>query len=129
MIDGIRAQVTEGMRALSPSADAVFLRTIASTGGDALLGLKGTETATDTEIVPRPFVANASERLIQFSNGRLLYGDLAVVFPPAITEAQVKAASRVLIGAVPYRVIETGRLDLGGRSVQARAVVRRIVEP
>lgn len=128
-IDSIKAQITEGMRHLALSADAVFLRTVSATGADTLLGLKGTETVTDTEVLLRPMVTNVSERKVAFSNGRLLFGDRSVVFPPGVTEAQLKAVTAVLLGTIQYRVVETEVLDVGGQEVQVQAVVRLLVKP
>lgn len=123
----IKKQVSEAMRLVSGSAQPVFLRTIAVTGGDVLLGIKGTETATDVEIDPKPLVGNVSERQIAMSNGRLLFGDAKVVFPPGIALATIQAAT-VVIGSKEYRVVQVDAMQAGGGEVMATAVIRPLIQ-
>lgn len=129
MVGALRALLTGAMRDLGMADQAVFLRAVAATGEDALLGIKGDETVTDTEVAPRPWVANVSEKKVAESNGRLLFGDLQVLFPPGVAESAVRGADAVVVGADEYRVVRVDTFAFQGQAVQVAAVVRRVVRP
>src|SRR5512137_763149 len=97
------------MRTLGGAARSVVLRTVTTTGGDALLGIRGTETTTDVPVTPTPFVTNVSFQEIQTSAGRLHDGDFAILLPPTgYTKAFVERCI-VLVDGVecdPYKVEE-----------------------
>ncbi len=130
MIDAIKAAITEAMQILQDAGVMVkgrfrvFLRTVSSTGGDTLLGLKGTETVTDAEVLPSPLVVNVNERVIAFSNGRLKFGDLKVTFPPDMAIATIEAADAIIVDTTPYRVIQFDWSDMW-----LNCIIRRVVEP
>lgn len=126
--ENIKAKITEAMRLVSCSTEPVFLREISVTGGDVLLGIKGSETIVDTEVEPRPCVTNISERQIAFSNGRLLFGDQKILFPPGITRAEIESAEEILIGTRPYRLVMLTVIPVGGVAIQSETIVRPLIK-
>jgi len=141
MFDGIRETITEAVRmlteaipalgAIPPGADVgeqVYLRTVTSVGGDALLGIKGAETVVDTLVEPSPLVTNVNDREIAFSNGRLLFGDMKIMFVPPTARTDVEAATALRIRSGLWRLVQIDGVTLAGVEIGVKAVVRRIVE-
>lgn len=107
--DALRRALCRVHTWVNASEHRVYLRTVTETGGDVLLGLRGTQTVTDVEVLPKPFVTNVSFDEIQVSGGKLHAGDWAILFPPTgFTKAQVEASQVIVDGEVcdPHRVEE-----------------------
>jgi hypothetical protein len=97
------------MRKLGGAARPVVLRQITETGGDPLLGIRGTETVVEATVTPSPFVTNVSYREVSLSQGRLQDGDFSILFPPTgYTKEQIEAGTIVVDGVEchPYKVEE-----------------------
>lgn len=122
--DGIARQVAMGLRAVVPSDSAVFLRTVAATGNDPLLGIRGTEVVTDIAIDPRPSIDCVGLREVALSEGRLIEGDLRMV---AAAEQTIAEGMTIVYGGAEYRVVNASAIRSGGRIVAYSSTLRKRV--
>ncbi len=107
--DDVIRLIDGGMRKLGGAARPVTLRRVTETGGDTLLGIRGTETVVDTVVTPSPFVTNVSYREVSLSQGRLHDGDFSILMPPTgYTKDQIEAGTIIVDGIEchPYKVEE-----------------------
>lgn len=107
--DDVIRLIDGGMRKLGGAARPVILRRVAETGGDALLGIRGTEAPVEVTVTPSPFVTNVSYQEISLSQGRLQDGDFSILLPPTgYTKAQIEAGTVIVDGVEchPYKVEE-----------------------
>jgi hypothetical protein len=114
------------MRLVGGTNRPVALRSIARTGGDATLGIRGTEIITDTPVIPDPMVSNLSDRELAMASGRFLFGDLAVWFPPGVSQDQIEGSDAVVIGVLPYRVVQVNDFTLAEQQIMVKAIVRTV---
>jgi len=126
MMEGgsIAHQIAIGLGAAVPSDTPVFIRTVAATGADPLLGIRGTETVTDVLMVPRPSIDCVGLKEIALSNGRLVDGDLTMI---ASAYQVLNEAMVIVYSNEEYRVIAASPVRIGGRAVGYSATLRKRV--
>jgi hypothetical protein len=122
--DCIRDRITVAMGYLRGAAQTVKLRKVTETGGDGLLGIRGTVTNADTTIDPPPFVTNVSLQEIQASNGVLQTGDLALLVPPGIAKTDLEA-SLYVIGTDVYQFIRLDEWPAAEGVLWSRVLIRK----
>jgi hypothetical protein len=107
--NALRRQIECAMRTLGGAARTVVLRSVSETGGDTLLGVRGTETVTEVTVTPSPFVTNVSYQEVELSQGRLTDGDFSILMPPTgYTKEQIEAGTIIVDGVEchPYKIEE-----------------------
>jgi len=118
----IARQVEMGLRAVIASDSPVFLRSVAATGNDPLLGIRGTETVTDTELKPRPSIDGVGLREVAMSNGRLVEGDLKMI---AAANVVLDEAMVFVFNGEEYRSVAMNMVRFGGTVVGYSATLRK----
>lgn len=118
----IARQIEMGLGSVIASESPVFLRSIASTGNDPLLGIRGTETVTDVELLPRPSVDCVGIREVSLSQGRLVEGDLKMI---AASNVVLDEAMIFVYNSEEYRAVSMGMVRFGGVGVAYSATLRK----
>lgn len=76
----IRAKIANALGRVQATPFEVKLRSVVRTGGNALLGIGETATATDVVVSPQPSVRQMTSEEIASSGGLLQAGDYRFVF-------------------------------------------------
>jgi len=124
MIEGgsIARQIAMGLGAVVASEVPIFLRTIAVTGDDPLLGIRGTETITDVEFVPRPSIDCVGIKEIALSQGRLVEGDIRMV---AAANRPLDEGAVIVYAGDEYRAVAVDLTRFGGVVVAYSCTLRK----
>jgi len=121
--DELKARITAAMAMLG-GGHPVTLRIITETGGDPLLGIRGTPTVVDTLVSPTPWSVNVSYAEIQASGGKLKLGDMKFLFPPGMTQAQLEG-SLIVTDGLEYEPIQIDGWGPEGQDVWWAVTARR----
>jgi hypothetical protein len=104
----------------------MYLVTIASSGGDADLGVKGTETKTKKKITPNPRVRNVSLAKVAQSGGYLKMGDIeAYVSAKNYTKVVLEAANFLEYQDNLYKIIRIDAVEDISMPLQWKLLLRR----
>lgn len=105
----------------------VYYRTITTTGGDASLGLKGTQVVKDTRIVPNPKVEEINVgNIMKYPMGYVEEGDMVVwLNAKDYTDIAIWAINYFKIDNKLWKVIKVHAFPEESQPIYQKVVIRK----
>lgn len=110
---------------LGATSRPVSLRTVAKTGGNALLGIGGTTTTTDTLCDPQPTLELLDATIVGNSGGLYQLGDYSLMFSGSVSEATIRT-SLIVYGDEVLKIIKMDPVAMNGVVVVWQVTARSI---
>ncbi len=127
MITGaaFRAKVTKLLTDVQATERVVQFREVTRTGGNALLGIGGTVTNTDTAIVPQPAVSQVTAEEIAGGSGLIQPGDWKFIFDSQVPEATLRNRL-ILFGDEVLQIVRIKPYPFQGAPVAWSVIARTV---
>ena len=121
----VQRRVGALLKRLNATARQVSLRRVTSSGGNALLGIGGTSTVTDTVCDPQPDVSLLTADVIANSGGLYQVGDYSITFSGDTLESDLRN-SLVVYGDDVLKIVKIDSSVLNGIVCVWRVTARSI---
>lgn len=122
----LQAKVAKALAKVNATSRQVSLRTVTTTGGNAVLGVGQTVTNLDTVMDPQPAVEQIKVDDVASSGGLLQFGDYRITLSGTYDEATLRNCE-LLYGTDVLKIIDLNPAVYGG-VVAAWQVVARAVK-
>lgn len=123
----LQSKIASVLGTLQATSKTVRFRTVSRTGGNAVLGIGGSVATTDVDIDPQPSVEYVKVEDIATSGGKLMAGDLRMVFAGDIPESRWRE-TQILYGTEVLKVVRYDPVPFKG-VVAAWVVIARTLTP